>query len=442
MVHATALEVNNMKFNIHPRKISADKVLWMWAILMAIGLLVFYLIAGGFPARGTNLVFSQWWEDELDDGALQKVIKDFEKENPGITVRLEKKSRAEIKAMFTENGDEKKKSGAGIVSLEGAWINELESALAVPGAEQEGRRGRKGSSSQAAQTAALPGLRAIPVISFINPLFYNIGLLEASGFDRPPKNQTEFLSYSQMITKPGQYGAALALGDEDPGAVSRYLLSWIWSSGAGHAGNAAASSFAVQNFQFDGKQMIETLSFLKQLKPYLYADPFAVTEDAKLDIFMEGKAGMMIGRISDVKKIRKQMNGSFGITTIPGPVSYLGKPVFALSTWYVGIGANYKNREEAETFIRFLLGRASSLALDAFAVPGSGEKDPDAAKNDPLYAKAWDMYEAGEMVRELYGTGGVKKLNEIMYEEVQLMFDGRSPENTAEAIQKRWESSH
>ena len=430
-----------MKLSVRSRKISADKVLWIWAVLMAAGLLVFYLIAGGFPAKGTNLVFSQWWEDELDDGTLQKVIGDFEKENPGITVRLEKKSRAEIKAMLAENGDEKKKHSAGIVSLEGAWIDELESALAVPGAEQQGRRGRKGTSSGIAQTAALPGLRAIPVISFINPLFYNIGLLEASGFDRPPKNQTEFLSYSQMITKPGQYGAALALGGEDPGAVSRYLLSWIWSSGAGQAGDEDDASFAVKNFQFNSKQMVETLSFLKQLKPYLYSDPFAVTEDAKLDVFMEGKAGMMIGRISDVKKIRKKMSGSFGITTIPGPVSYLGKPVFALSTWYVGIGADYKNRAEAEIFIRFLLDRSSSLALDAFAVPGSGEKDPDMAKTDPLYAKAWDMYEAGEMVRELYGTGGVKKLNGIVYEEVQRMFDGRSPADTAEAIQVRWESA-
>jgi hypothetical protein len=57
---------------------------------------------------------------------------------------------------------------------------------------------------------------------------------------------------------------------------------------------------------------------------------------------------------------------------------------------------------------------------------------------DPYYSKAYDMFDAAEMVRELYGTGRAKKLNAVIYEELKRMSEGQSPEETASAIQSRW----
>ncbi|MDR2143392.1 MAG: extracellular solute-binding protein, partial [Treponema sp.] len=261
-----------------------------------------------------------------------------------------------------------------------------------------------------------------------------IELLKAAGFDRPPKNQTEFLSYVQSITKPDReiYGAVLALGGENPHGISRHILSWIWSAGVLRDG---------ESFDFTSKQVVGSLSFLNQLKPYLYPDSFGIDEDARLKIFSEGKAGMMIGSVSDVKKLRKQMKQNFNITTIPGPALYVGKPVFALSSWYVGIGAESKKQEEASAFIAFLLEHASELAAGAFAVPGSGDRNAELAQSDPSYSKAYDMYDGSEMVQELYGTGRIRELNSVIYEELKLMFEGRSPEETAAAMQNRWVST-
>jgi multiple sugar transport system substrate-binding protein len=422
---------------------SADNMLWLWGLVAAAGFLVFYL-ATGVPGKGTTLVFAQWWEDELEAGVLEKLVKDFEEEHPGIKVRLEKKSRREIKAALSGADDQaqgkKKRRGADIFSVEGGWADDAEYGLAPIGAfgattpgeilpEQKTPYIPKDFLPQVS-----PGKtenRALPVISFINPLFYNIELLKAAGFDRPPKNQTEFLSYVQAITRPerGVYGAVFALDEENSLGISRHVLSWIWAAGV-QGGEA---------FDFNSKQVVESLVFLNQLKPYLYPDFFGIDEDDRLNIFIEGKAGMMIGSVADIKKVREQMEQNFNITTVPGPALYVGKPVFALSSWYAGIGAESAQQEEAAEFIAFLLEHASELAAGAFAVPGNGDRNTELVNTDPYYSKAYDMFDAAEMVRELYGTGRARKLNAVIYEELKRMFAGQSPEATAAAIQSQWE---
>jgi hypothetical protein len=50
------------------------------------------------------------------------------------------------------------------------------------------------------------------------------------------------------------------------------------------------------------------------------------------------------------------------------------------------------------------------------------------------------MYDAGEMVREMYGNSRVSTLNNIIAGEIKKMFSGsQTPEETAAAIQTRWE---
>jgi multiple sugar transport system substrate-binding protein len=408
---------------------STDKTLWIWAIAMSVGLLVFYLLIDRVMA-GSPLVFSQWWEDELDKVALEKIIQEFEDENPGIRVRLEKRSRAEISELLLAgvpaNG-RRKDPLPDVFSIEGAWADDLKDSL-------KPLDGISGLSAGPG-LGLTPGDRALPVISFINPLFYNIKLLQESGFDRPPKNQTEFLSYAQAITKPeqGMYGVGFGLEENDPHSVSRYILSWIWAGGI--------YSDLEGDFNFNIPQVVAVFNFLNELKPYLYPDPFSMTEEEKLKAFVDGKIGMTIGSVSEIKKIRAGDRQNFGITTIPSPPPpYVGMPVFALSSWYIGISGESKKPEEAEKFAAFLIGRAPRLAAGAFAVPGNGERDPELARTDPFYTKAFDMYDAGKMVREIYGEGRIKELNTIIYEETKRMFAGLSPEETAAAIQSRWEN--
>lgn len=468
------------------KSFSLDKILLFWALGAALVFLVLFVLRRGnyrdFLPGDTTLVFSQWWEDELEGESLEKLIALFEEQNPDVRIKLQKKTRAEIKTELDDMLDavrgapqgvnrgnvsgfrtnsaggqadtkdsrslqeeakrkkekaekrKKKSSKTDIYSLEGIWLDDFSKVLVPVSVKND---------------PDIPWFGpALPVISFITPLFYNIHILQASGFDRPPKNQTEFLSYVQAISKPAenpeQYGVIFALAD-DPFAASRYILSWIWAAGleglaADGKYNSEDSGVSVlsEDFDFGSTKVKDTLSFLNQLKPYLYPDPFSIDEESKVRLFMEGKAGMMIGPVSDIQKIRNEMKDSFGITTIPSPASYVGKPVFALSSWYAGINAESDGREKAEIFLAFLAEHSSELAKNAFAVPGNGERDSELMKDDPYYAKAHEMFDAGEMVEEVYGRGRVKKLNAIILEETRRMFEGGSPEAAAAAIQIRW----
>jgi ABC-type glycerol-3-phosphate transport system substrate-binding protein len=78
---------------------------------------------------------------------------------------------------------------------------------------------------------------AIPLASFMDLLFFNIDLLTAAGFDRPPKTKEEFLTYARAVSGGNEgllenaYGTALSLSFRDGQAIPRDIFSWIWASG-------------------------------------------------------------------------------------------------------------------------------------------------------------------------------------------------------------------
>jgi len=389
------------------------KALLICVPVIVAGFFIYRLIIGSLPeVKHTTLVFAQWWEDQLEGTILADLAAEFEAKNPNVTIVLEKKNWDEIRESL--EGD----AGPDIFSIDPYAFHELDSSfrLAAITADREG------------------SAHILPLISFINPLFYNIDLLRNAGFDRPPKNQTEFLSYVQRIKQTGGgsiYGAGLALGG-DPHGINRHLLSWIWAS--------TNSPESVENFKFNSKEVIGALNFLNQLNQSLYPYPFYLTGEDLLKAFSEGKVAMMIASSADIKKVRKTPI-NFSITTIPSPESYTKKPVFPLNEWYAALNGKTLHQEEARQFAAFLKEKSESLAIAAYAVPGNGTRDRTLSREDSFYAKAFDMYEAGEMIRERYESPDISALNGIINREVKLMFDGsRTPEQCAAAIQEGWEA--
>ena len=427
------------------RNISAGKTVLIWALAIIAGILIFFFVSTGHKGKQVTLVFASWWEDELNEAVLEKLTGEYMAENPGITVKFEKMSWEEILELLEgKNSGEtgknaQKHNPPDIFSIDPYAINYLEnrSILAVPGENKD------------------PSANVVSIISFINPLYYNIDLLEQAGFDRPPKNQTEFLSYVQRLKETGVNGTGLALGD--PRNVSRQILSWIWtaagsppassppasspSASSPPAGETPVSSASggLSQWSFTSKEVIDTLTFLNQLKQSLYANPFELSEAELLDAFGRGSVGMMIGSIADVRELNtKKIN--FSITTIPSPVSYSKKPVFPLTFWYAGISSKSEFPDEAKDFLSFLVKNSALIAEAAYAVPGNGTVNRELQKNDPFYAKAFDMYEAGEMVRDVYNFQNWSRLNIIIHREIELMFQGaKTPQQCAEAIQHDWD---
>jgi multiple sugar transport system substrate-binding protein len=408
-------------------------------ILLALGFIVFRL-AKKTPAalkedaaENRPLVFAQWWEDEMEEGALLALVEEFEALRPGVTVRLDTRPYTEILSSLLSPGESPAPDIAGLDSF---WLEDLvrqdileelipwESTGSLP-MEPSGDSGR-GYEKWGRH-----------LISFTNPLYYNIALLQDAGFDRPPKNGAEMLAYALALTDAaaGRSALALALGPENPRGVYRDVFSWIWAFNP--------LTFRESRPDFSARSTVQALGFLQNLRQEGCLAPgiFTKTEAEKREDFIQGRAAMMIASVADIRLLRQDMGeGSFGITLIPGESSFEGKPVLGLTTWLLGIPRSSPRKDEARAFLAFLLERSPLIAEKAHAVPGSLSRAVDFSGGDPLYAKAYDIYTAGETVQEFSGIAGADKFEDLVREQLYALFEeGQTPEETAEQIQRQWE---
>jgi multiple sugar transport system substrate-binding protein len=416
----------------------AKKLDWfLFCLALAVLGAVFLSAVTIFPrpqGRGdTTLVFAQWWRDELEEDALESIIREYEALNPGIIVRLDHRPYEVIAGELLDPEG----PPPDILGLDSHWLYGLIRADRLeplgPYKNREGEREKTGFFSGGIQGEYENW--AVPLISFMAPLFYNSALLEAAGFDRPPKTRGDFLAYAKALTDPraGSYGMALALSPENPQGLYRDVFSWIWASGVEFTPESG--------LDFTDPAVIGTLDFLNRLarEGVLSPSPFTKTEEEKRREFMEGRTAMMVGSIPEVSRIMEGNPAlSFGISTIPSADTYPDRPVFGLTGWYAGISRESPHKDEAWAFLSFLAGRRSFLASMAHAVPGNEDETAEAAGENFLYAKAYDMYTASAAADRFAGIPGIQELEGILREELKAMFEGKStPPETARTIQQR-----
>jgi len=279
---------------------------------------------------------------------------------------------------------------------------------------------------------------AIPLVSFMNMLFYNIDILTAAGFDHPPKNRDEFITYARKVSRSnsGAAGYALSLSQNDRQALSRDIFSWIW---------AASGSFWPEEGVTPTltRAMTNDISFFGVLnrEGLLAPDVFETTGDQRLDSFIKGKTAMMIASTSTIPYLREKMgDGTFGVTTIPDPGTG-GKYNIGISSIYAGISANTANPDKAWSFLAFLAEKSPLLCAELKAVPGmvSSIIPGNYVNDDPFYSKAWDIFEASVIAESFSGKPDAQKYETIFLEELRLLFENnRTALQTSAEIRQRW----
>jgi multiple sugar transport system substrate-binding protein len=418
-----------------------DRLLLVLAlIVLAAGFMFFRLMKKAAEtqkkdtAKNAPLVFTHWWEDEMEEGTLLALAEEFEALHPGLKVQLDNRPYAEILNGLRSPGESS--LAPDLVGLDPFWFEDLvrqdlleeldpwESTENLPMEPPEGsdwgyeKWGRH-------------------LISFINPLYYNIALLQEAGFDRPPKNHGEMLAYARAVTDAGagQHALTMAVGPENPWGIYRDVFSWIRSFNP--------PAFRNSPPDFSAQSLAGALNFLWDLRreECIVPGTFTKTEAEKREDFIQGRAAMMIASVSEIHLLRQRMGeDAFGITLVPGEPVQEGKPLLGLTGWRLGIPRSSARKDEARAFLSFLLERGPLIAEKAHAVPGNLSRTMDFSAGDPLYAKAYDMYAAGETVQEFSGVSGVDKFEELVREQLHALFEkGRTPEETAGHIQQQWE---
>nr|AXS01401.1 Bacterial extracellular solute-binding protein [uncultured bacterium] len=289
---------------------------------------------------------------------------------------------------------------------------------------------------------------AIPLVSFMDLFFYNIDILTAAGFDRPPKTREDFLSYAKTVSNnnealAGITGTAISLSSGDRQAMSRDIFSWMWAAG-GSFWYEEDSQASQGRPVLDIRNMSGDISFFGNLynEGVLANGIFNTTGEQRIEEFANGTIAMMIASSQAIPFLRERMGDeAFGITNIPDTGS-AGNYNISLSSIYAGININCEYPEEAWNFLEILAEKASFFCDEFKAVPGGLTNiiPGDYVRIDPFYSKAWDIFESSQIVQGFSKKPDAALYERIFLEELQIFFTGnRTAQTTLTAIQQRWD---
>jgi multiple sugar transport system substrate-binding protein len=385
-----------------------------------------------------TIEFIQWWEPELPAGSFRAIMDDFEAKNPGIKVKL-------ISGPYSNTRDQIVTGAAtrtlsDVVGLDGAWVNDLAKQGAITA--MDGLIASSGfDANQIAAIIKLDGKSYMfPVASFVYPVFINMDLFRQAGITNLPQNRTEFLQAARRLTNVQQnrYGWVLPLSLQSPNGVQNDIMSWVWASGKSMLKNGRPDLI--------NADVISALRFVESLYKENLISPgtFAKQEQDKVEEFVNGRIGMMISSLAHINMIRERNKSlNFAITALPSVDGYSGRRGLPYAAWGIGISETSSHKEEAWKLVSYLMSADvnSRLVSIANAFPGNVNAKPDFVESDPLFAKAFEIFQSGYLANEFTGLPVAEELMRIFDEEIQLMLDGKqTPEQAAAKAQQKWEA--
>jgi len=269
---------------------------------------------------------------------------------------------------------------------------------------------------------------ALSLVSFMDLFIYNIDILQAANLDRPPKTRAEFLNAARVVAENDTVSAfALSLSPTNPLALRRDIYPWLWASGVDiHAIDLAGDNPALP------RTVADTIAFFGQLHrdKLLAPGTFETTGMQRLQEFAEGKIAMMSISARDLAFLQNNAHGiTFGITALPTPAQ--GKNRVGLSSIYAGINGNSAISDEARILLSFLAKKSNALAEAIGAVPGSypGVFAGEHIAKNPLYTKAWEIFEAADIVEYKPGRPSEEAFNQLLWEKLVETFDIQAVES-------------
>ncbi len=399
---------------------SIDIIIIITLLILTISTLIMKLpVKKEAEPKQVNLYLSVSGEELFGKELMETLISEFEEKNP------------DIRLLFAKSGSDSDTDSDTDIEPDILFLIEGDySALIAENALME----LNSFTNYESGTRQM----AIPLVSFMDMLFYNIDILTAAGFDHPPRNRDEFIIYARKVSR-GNFGAAgyaLSLSQNDSQALSRDIFSWIWAAGGGFWPEEGITPTLT-------RAMTNDLSFFSALnrEGVLAPDVFETTGDQRLDSFISGKIAMMIASTRTIPYLRAKMGDNvFGVTTIPSPETG-GKYNIGISSIYTGISANTSHPDKAWSFLAFLAEKSPLLCAELKAVPGmvSSIIPGNYVSDDLFYSKAWDIFEASVIAESFSGKPDAQKYETIFLEELRLMFESNHTVlQTTAAIRQRW----
>ncbi|MEF9974623.1 MAG: sugar ABC transporter substrate-binding protein, partial [Clostridia bacterium] len=107
----------------------------------------------------------------------------------------------------------------------------------------------------------------------------------------------------------------------------------------------------------------------------------------------------------------------------------------------VGVSENTQHKAEAAKLVNFIMSADINgrLAATANAFPGNTTATPDYSAADPMFQKAFEIYQQSYACNEFVGLPVAEELMRIFDEELQTVLDGKGTvQEGLDKIQTKW----
>lgn len=384
-----------------------------------------------------TLEFAQWWEPELPDNSLRGLMDEFEKDNPGIKVKLLSGPYASTREQIVAGAAAGTMSD--VVGLDGAWVNDFAKQGAIANLSDVMKKASYDDSKLVSQVKVDDKTYSIPVTNFVYPMFVNQEILDKAGIKEAPKTREEFAKAAKAVTNDNVKGWALPLSLEAPNGIQNDVMPWAWASGGSMLKDG-------KPFLEGNKDVEDVVTYIKKLWDDQVIAPGALTmkEQDKVEEFTNGRVAMMIDSLAHVNLIRKNNpNLKFDLSPLPAKAGYDGKRGMPFASWGIGISANTKHPEQAWKLVEFLLSKDINAKLcdAANAFPGNKDAKPSFIEKDEILAKAYEIWNAGVPANEFTGLPVAEQLMREFDEGLQqVLSENANISSVLKDVESKWNS--
>jgi multiple sugar transport system substrate-binding protein len=383
-----------------------------------------------------TLEFAQWWEPELPDGALRGLMDDFEEANPGVVVELLSGPYASTKEQLFAGAAAG--TMADVVGLDGAWVSDFADQGALADLATLMADADFDDSNLAAQIVLDGSTYMIPVVNFVYPMFTNDALLSDAGVSAPPDTREEFVAAANAVNDLGGdvSGWVLPLSQETPNGIQNDVMSWVWASGG--------SMMADGQPDVTNDEVRSAIEHIERLwdDGVIAPGAFTMTEQDKVEEFVNGRVGMMIDSLAHITLIQEgNPDLGFGISALPAEEGYEGPRGIPYASWGIGVAESSEHPEEAWALVEYLMSEEvnSELSTVANAFPGNTESEPEFEAGDELLEQAFAIYQEGYPANEFVGLPVAEELMRMFDQQLQLFLsDEQSLDEMLSNAQEQW----
>jgi multiple sugar transport system substrate-binding protein len=234
------------------------------------------------------------------------IIKDFEAENPDVNIELSVQSWTDITDVVTTRVQSQE--APDLLNID-AYATYASEGLLYPAEEVASPELLADFQPSFVENASIDGTQwGLPFIASARAMFYNKDIFSKAGVPAPPTTWAELEAAAQKIKESGEIAYGMPLG-----ALEAQGESALWFYGAG-GGYGDASTITIDTPEnLEGAQQMQKLLEAGLTQP----DAGATDRDPLLNVFTQGKIGMMVGLPQTVVQIQqKNPDLNYGIAPI------------------------------------------------------------------------------------------------------------------------------